>query len=71
MIKKVEVQLLEVGMYVAQLDRSWMETPFLSHKFEIKTSKQLDRLKESCDFVYIDTERGIDLKQEVVVPKIS
>jgi putative nucleotidyltransferase with HDIG domain len=70
MIKKIEVGHLKIGMYVSQLDRSWMKTPFLSHKFDIKTPKQLVQLKESCDFVYIDTEKGIDAEDKVVEQKV-
>jgi putative nucleotidyltransferase with HDIG domain len=64
MIKKIVVEHLQIGMYVSQMDRSWMKTPFLSHKFEIKTPKQLSQLKESCDFVFIDTEKGKDAEPE-------
>jgi putative nucleotidyltransferase with HDIG domain len=71
MIKKINVALLRIGMYISQLDRSWMETPFLSHKFEVKTSKQIDQLKEYCNFVYIDTERGIDTLNEVLNKKLT
>ncbi|MBI5603908.1 MAG: HD-GYP domain-containing protein [Deltaproteobacteria bacterium] len=62
MIVKIEVDFLRMGMYVAQLDRPYFQTPFFSHKFLIKTQKQIDQLQKYCAFVYIDTEKGINGK---------
>lgn len=64
MIKKVDVEQLLLGMFVTQLDRSWIETPFIIHKFQIKTLKQIDQLQRHCKYVYIDTEKGTDLHRE-------
>jgi putative nucleotidyltransferase with HDIG domain len=69
MIKKIKVDQLEIGMYISQLDRSWLETPFFSHKFPVTTPKQISQLKECCTFVYIDTEKGRDAKIEEQTPK--
>jgi hypothetical protein len=60
MLKKISTQEVKTGMFVAQLDRSWMDTPFLFHKFQVKSSQQVDQLKAHCRFVYIDTEKGED-----------
>jgi putative nucleotidyltransferase with HDIG domain len=62
MIKKIKVEHTVIGMYVSQLDRPWLETPFLSHKFAITDAKQIEQLREFCTFVYIDTEKGLDLQ---------
>ncbi|HBD09379.1 MAG TPA: hypothetical protein DCZ69_14070 [Syntrophobacteraceae bacterium] len=61
MTKKVPTILLRVGMYVTQLDRPWIETPFLFRRFEIKTQQQIAQIQEYCHHVFIDTERGIDI----------
>lgn len=58
MIQKVLSDHLTLGMYIHQLDRPYLETPFLSHRFVIKTQKQIDQLRQYCTFVYIDTEKG-------------
>lgn len=58
-------------MYISQLDRSWIETPFVSHKFEIKTPKQIAQLQECCSFVFIDTEKGLDEIAEDPKPKVE
>ena len=46
---------LEVGMYVSSLDRPWLETSFVLQGFEIKTEDDIDRLRKSCSYVYIDS----------------
>jgi hypothetical protein len=33
---KIETSHLQVGMYVAELDRPWLETPFLFQGFRIE-----------------------------------
>ncbi|PPD32388.1 MAG: phosphohydrolase [Methylomonas sp.] len=49
------VHLLEIGMYVIELDRPWLESPFLFQGFEIKNQDEILQLKNCCDYVYIDT----------------
>ncbi|MDH5632085.1 MAG: HD-GYP domain-containing protein [Gammaproteobacteria bacterium] len=52
--QQVSCQELELGMYVAELDRPWLETPFLFQGFEIKTREEIEELKRFCQFVYVD-----------------
>ncbi len=47
------------GMYVAKLDRPWTETPFPFQGFVVEQEVQLRKLREYCQFVYIDTEKGV------------
>jgi HD-GYP domain-containing protein (c-di-GMP phosphodiesterase class II) len=58
--KKVHVLDLQKGMYVAELDRPWVETPFMFQGFEINDQEQIDTLKKHCEYVYIDVEQGVD-----------
>jgi HD-GYP domain-containing protein (c-di-GMP phosphodiesterase class II) len=53
----VSVQELQFGMYVAELDRPWRETPFAFQGFVLSTQQQLDALRKYCKTVWIDTER--------------
>jgi HD-GYP domain-containing protein (c-di-GMP phosphodiesterase class II) len=55
--KQVSVQELQFGMYVAELDRPWRETPFAFQGFVLSTQQQLDALRTYCKTVWIDTER--------------
>jgi len=53
----IPVNQLTLGMYVVELDRSWLETPFLFQGFEIKTYAQIQALQNICDYVYIDSSK--------------
>ncbi len=55
---KVATADLLLGMYVAQLDRPWLETPFLFQGFEIREPSELKLLRKFCQHVYIDGARG-------------
>lgn len=65
MIKKISTQQLIKGMYICGNDRKWLETPFLWSKFLLKTDSQIKQLQEYCHFVSIDTQKGLDLPDEV------
>ena len=43
-------------MYVTELDRSWLGTPFLFQGFEIQTDQDLEQLRKLCKYVYILNE---------------
>jgi HD-GYP domain-containing protein (c-di-GMP phosphodiesterase class II) len=55
---KVHVLDLEVGMYVASLDRPWLGTPFPLQGFYITGYEDVEKLKPYCNHVYVDIERG-------------
>jgi len=53
---------LKVGMYLIGVDRSWLHTPFLRHKFKIKDQAEIDALlRAGIAQVTIDTEQGLDV----------
>jgi len=51
------VERLSIGMYVVELDRPWLESPFLFQGFEIRTQSQLQAVRNLCAYVYIDTTK--------------
>jgi len=55
---RIAVTDLEAGMYVAQLDRPWIETPFPLQGFVIRSYRDVQNLLPYCKHVYIDVERG-------------
>ncbi len=55
---KIDAANLIAGMFVAQLDRPWLETPFLFQGFEIRDDSEIDLLRHYCRHVYIDVTRG-------------
>lgn len=54
--KLVDVGDLEIGMYVAELDRPWLETPFLFQGFYIRDDDEIAELREYCRQVYVSCE---------------
>jgi len=50
---KVDVHDLRLGMYVSELDRPWLGTPFLFQGFEIQTDEELDQLRALCQHVFV------------------
>ena len=45
---------LQLGMHVAELDRSWLQTSFHSHGFVLTHPDQIKELQRVCDHVYVD-----------------
>ena len=60
MDRRVNVSHLKIGMYVSELDRPWIDTPFLLEGFLIETEEDLTTLIHYCEFVYINPARGIE-----------
>ncbi len=46
-------------MYVCQLDRPWLSTPFPFQGFVIRGDKDIAALRKYCNWVYIDVLRGV------------
>ncbi len=53
-------------MYVAMLDRPWLETPFVFQGFEIKDQSEIAQLQRCCSYVYVDIKRGRLTEAQVV-----
>ena len=47
MRKRISIDQLKVGMKVEKLDRSWLATPFLRHRFTITSSEHIAQLHAS------------------------
>ena len=54
---QVEATELEVGMYVAELDRPWLGTPFLFQGFLIEDELAIKQLQQYCKTVYVNVDR--------------
>ena len=57
MLREIEVNHLSVGMYVAELDRPWLETPFPLQGFYVRSADDIRRIAEFCNVVRIDPRR--------------
>lgn len=49
---------LRKGMYVCELDRPWLDSPFLTQGFPLRTDRELQTLRELCTYVYVNPERS-------------
>jgi len=70
MKKKINVADLQPGMYVAELDRPWVGSPFLFQGFFLYTRQEIEEVRKVCAFVFIDTEKvddSVDSPWEKVV----
>ncbi len=59
MESKVDAKDLKVGMFVADLDRPWIDTPFLLQGFLIEDEQQIRQLQRHCQFVIVDRARSV------------
>src|SRR6185295_15407674 len=57
--KTVPVSDLRFGMYIAELDRPWTETPFRFQGFVLSSEQQLEALKKYCKSVVVDSEKSV------------
>jgi putative nucleotidyltransferase with HDIG domain len=51
--KKLDALDLRVGMKVVELDRPWLETPFLFQGFEIRSDADIAEIQRYCRYVYV------------------
>ncbi|MGH1485602.1 MAG: HD-GYP domain-containing protein [Cellvibrionaceae bacterium] len=51
---KILVSGLEIGMYVAELDKDWLDSPFLYQGFMIESQEDIRLLEQECQHVWIE-----------------
>lgn len=54
---KVAAGDLKIGMYVCELDRPWLDSPFLFQGFMLETQADIEAVRKICKYVYIDSYR--------------
>ena len=57
--EKIDVSQLSLGMYVDELDRPWIESPFMLQGFVLEDQADIDTITSLCKFVYIDRGKSI------------
>ncbi len=71
-LKKIPISQLTIGMFITELDISWMDSPFFSNSLLIKTQKEIDQLKKAgAKTIVIDPNKGTDLQQPEPSPNIA
>lgn len=63
---KIDVAQLTIGMYVIELDRPWTETSFLFQGFRISQQQEIRLLQEACKHVWVDSQRTVGVKQQII-----
>ena len=57
--EQISANLLELGMFVVELDKPWMESDFLLQGFVLEDQADLDKMKSTCEYVYVDRTKSI------------
>lgn len=66
MERKVSTLYLKKDMYISSLDRPWNDTPFIIQGFFIRNEEEIRMLEKYCDYVCIDTSKGVEAEQYLV-----
>ena len=62
MLKRIHVDRLLVGMYIAEFCGSWMEHPFIRANFLLAKGTDLEKIRSSSiREVWIDSSKGLDV----------
>lgn len=67
MFEVVSTRDLKLGMFVAELDRPWLDSPFTLQGFLVEADEQLSQLRELCRFVTVDRVRSTGEDRKSVV----
>ena len=74
-VEKVKLRVgdLRKGMFVCELDRPWLETPFLFQGFELKSDTDIEEVGRHCQYVYIDLlrSRRVEISLDAAPPPRS
>lgn len=57
---RVETADLRMGMYVAELDCPWVDSPFLFQGFRIESVQQMETLRRHCRYVLVEDAQAED-----------
>lgn len=63
---KIDTANIAQGMYVAQLDCSWLTTPFIKRGFRISSEDEIGLLRKFCKHVYVDVSQSAMPEQDIL-----
>ncbi len=63
---QVSAEDLRQGMFIVELDRPWLDTPFLLQGFLIDSQVELDTLARYCEYAYVDIARSTPEAAQIV-----
>lgn len=66
--EKIPATELQIGMFVSELDRPWLGTPFLLEGLLIEEQKHIDTLVSLCEHVFIDRQLSVGVAHKPSTP---
>ncbi len=63
---KIDTANISQGMYVIQLDCSWLTTPFVKRGFRISSEDEIVLLRKFCKFVYVDASQSAISEKDIL-----
>lgn len=57
--RQINPSELIIGMYVSNLDRPWLESPFSFQGFLIKNHEDIELIKQNCSYVFVDPDQSV------------
>jgi len=72
-LQKVSIDELQVGMFIVEMDISWIKSPFLLHRRAIKSKNDIILLKKSgARLLTVDLDKShIEVKQQTAPPIVE
>lgn len=64
--EKTQVSQLDIGMFVCELDRPWLDSPFMLEGVLIEDEEQIATISALCEFVYVD--RTVSIGNYFIAP---
>lgn len=66
--EKIYIEDLKPGMFVCELDRPWLDTPFMLQGLLIQSEEQIETLGKYCEYVYVDPLKSSRAVYPVRIP---
>jgi HD-GYP domain-containing protein (c-di-GMP phosphodiesterase class II) len=51
--RKIQASELQIGMFIAELDRDWLDTPFLMQGFTVESQEDINIVEQYCEYVWV------------------
>lgn len=71
MKQKIDVGDLRIGMYIVEIDRPWLDSPFLFQGFVVESQQDIDWVQRTCEYVYIDVEKAEQFSTPLRSPEVK
>jgi HD-GYP domain-containing protein (c-di-GMP phosphodiesterase class II) len=72
MLKKIDASQLKIGMFIHDMSCNWIDHPFMRNRFLLSSEGEIKKIIDAGIYdVYIDTERGIDVKDAPTVQQVQ